>query len=72
MSYVSTEIRNLIKVMNFNTQSFNLLLKSYSFQELSELIKAVKFELQNQLMDDEDADQLFSFVLRIDNALRNA
>jgi len=72
MSYVSTEIRNLIKVMNFNTQSFNLLLKSYSFQELSELIKSVRFELQNQLMDDEDADQLFSFVLRIDNALRNA
>lgn len=72
MSYVSTEIRNLIKVMNFNTQSFNLLLKSYSFQELSELIKSVKFELQNQLMDDEDADQLFSFVLSIDNALRNA
>jgi hypothetical protein len=58
--------------MNFNTQSFNLLLKSYSFQELSELIKSVRFELQNQLMDDEDADQLFSFVLRIDNALRNA
>lgn len=72
MSYVSTEIRNLIKVMNFNTQSFNLLLQSYSFQELSELIKSVKFELQNQLMDDEDADQLFCFVLRITNALHNA
>lgn len=72
MSYVSTEVKNLIKVMVYNQQAFTTLLTSYSFQELSTLLRSVKFELANQLMDEEDADLLFAFTLRIHNALHNA
>ena len=72
MAYVSTEVKNLIKVMNYNTQAFNTLLTSYSFAELTSLIKSVKFELANQLMDEEDADTLMLFILRLTNALHVA
>ncbi|MCQ2257623.1 MAG: hypothetical protein MJZ41_06465 [Bacteroidaceae bacterium] len=71
MAYVSTEIKNLVAIFSNNAALFaTMVLPMYSAAELQGLISSTKFELQNQMMDEDDADTLFSFQLTLENALR--
>jgi hypothetical protein len=71
MAFVSTEIRNLVKIMVNNPTSYLAkLLPIYTALELRELIAAAKFELANTYMTEEEADMLYALQLTLENALR--
>lgn len=71
MAFVSTEIRNLVKIMVNNPTSYlSKLLPIYTALELRELIAAAKFELANTYMTEEEADMLYALQLTLENALR--
>ena len=71
MAFVSTEIRNLVKIMVNNPTSYLAKLHPiYTALELRELIAAAKFELANTYMTEEEADMLYALQLTLENALR--
>lgn len=71
MAFVSTEIRNLVKIMvNNPAASIAKLLPIYTPVELQALIATAKFELANTYMTEEEADMLYTLQLTLENALR--
>ena len=71
MAYVSKEIKNLVANFSNSAALFaTMVLPMYSAAELQGLISSIKFELKNQIMDDDDADTLYLFQLTLENALR--
>lgn len=71
MAFVSTEIRNLVKIMvNNPTFSLSKILPIYTSLEIRELISTAKFELANTIMSEEEADLLYTLQLTLENALR--
>ena len=71
MAFVSTEIRNLVKIMvNNPATSLSKLLPIYTALEIQELIKTAQFELANTIMTEEEADMLYTLQLTLENALR--
>lgn len=71
MAFVSTEIRNLVKIMvNNPSTSLAKLLPIYTTLELKALISTVNFELANTYMSDEEADLLYILKFTLENALR--
>lgn len=72
MAYVSTEIKNLVSMMNNSSSFFNDLLAHATKELLNKFISEIKMELASQLMDEDDADTLFLLQLRIQNELAKA
>lgn len=71
MAFVSTEIRNLVKIMVNNPAAvIATLLSIYTSAELQALIATAKFELANTYMTEEEADMLYTLQLTLENALR--
>lgn len=71
MAFVSTEIRNLVKIMvNNPATSLAKILPIYTTLELQALIATAKFELANTYMTEEEADMLYTLQLTLENALR--
>ena len=71
MAFVSTEIRNLVKIMvNNSATSLAKILPIYTTLELQALIATAKFELANTYMTEEEADLLYTLQLTLENALR--
>ena len=71
MAFVSTEIRNLVKIMVNNPATFLAkILPIYTTLELQALIATAKFELANTYMTEEEADLLYTLQLTLENALR--
>ncbi len=71
MAFVSTEIRNLVKIMvNNPASSLANLLPIYTTTELQALIATAKFELANTFMSEEEADLLYTLQLTLENAIR--
>lgn len=71
MAYVSTEIQNLVFLMNNRTEFFNNLLKHSTKELLNQFISSIKLELSSQFMDEDDADTLYLLQLRLTNELAN-
>lgn len=67
MEYVSTEIKNLVYMMNNNSEMFEGFLRHGTKELFEHLIKSIKFELSSQLMDEDDADTLFILQLTLSN-----
>lgn len=67
MEYVSTEIKNLVFMMNNNSNMFEGILRHGTKDLFEHLILSIKTELASQLMDDDDADSLFLLQLRLTN-----
>lgn len=72
MAYVSTEIQNLVYVMNNRPSYFKDVLAHATKELLQQLIEEIKFELSSQLMDEDDADTLFLLQLILTNECANA
>lgn len=71
MAFVSTEIRNLVKIMvNNPATSLAKILPIYTTFELQALIATAKFELANTYMTEEESDLLYTLQLTLENALR--
>ena len=71
MEYVSTEIKNLLNMMNNNSEMFNGILRHGTKELLEHFISAIKMELSSQYMDEEDADSLYILQLTLENTCRN-
>ena len=71
MAFVSTEIRNLVKIMVNNPATvIASLLSIYTTAEILSLIDEAKFELANTIMNEEDSDRLYELQLNLENAVR--
>ena len=67
MEYVSTEIKNLVYMMNNKSEMFNGILRHGTKELFEHLISSIKLELSSQYMDEEEADTLYLLQLTLAN-----